>query len=76
MKLGKVTKLDKKNKTTSKKLMMTSCRRIVTLLLFFQFTVNLEQSGSRIPDAESVKLMFSLITTFPLQKLTTKLKNL
>ena len=55
---------------------MTSYRRIVTLLLFFQFTVNLEQSGSQIPDAESVKLMFSLITTFPLQKLTTKLKNL
>ena len=47
---------------------MTSCREIVTSLRFFQFTANLEQSGSQIPDAYSVKLMFSL------QKLKTELK--
>ena len=51
MKLGPVTKLDKKNKATSKKLTMMSCRQIVTSLSFSQFLANLEQSGSRIPDA-------------------------
>ena len=44
MKLGPVTKLDKRNKTTSKNLKMKSCRQIVTPLPFFQFR-------SRIPDA-------------------------
>ena len=70
MKPGPVTKLDKMNKTTSKKLMMTSCRKIVTLLTFFQFTANLEQCGSRIPDALSVKLIFSLILISYLSALT------
>ena len=51
MKVGPVTKLDKRNKTTSKMLMITSCRKIAMSLPFFQFTANLEQSGSRIPDA-------------------------
>ena len=49
MKLGPVTKLDKRNKT-SKKLTMTSCQKIVTPLSFFRFLANLEQSGGRIPD--------------------------
>ena len=44
MKLGLVTKLDKRDKTISKKLMMASCRKIVTSLTFLQFTANLEQS--------------------------------
>ena len=51
MKLGPVTKLDKRNKKTSKTLKMTSCRKIMTSLSFFQLTANLEQSRSRIPDA-------------------------
>ena len=51
MKLGPVTKLDKRNKTTSKNLTMTSCRKFVTSLPLFQLTPNLEQSRSRIPDA-------------------------
>ena len=38
MKLGPVTKLDKRNKTTLKKLAMSSCQKIVTSLSFFQFT--------------------------------------
>ena len=50
MKLGPVTKLYKRNKATSKKLMVTSCRKIVTSLSFFQFMANLEQCGSRIPN--------------------------
>ena len=49
MKLGPVTKLDKTNKTTPKYFTMTSFRKIVTS--FLQFTANLEQSGSWIPDA-------------------------
>ena len=51
MKLGEVTKLDKKNKTTAEKvdddIMSKNCDAIV----IFQFTANLEQAGSLIPDA-------------------------
>ena len=54
---------------------MTSCRKIVTSLSFFQFMANLEQSESRIPGTWSVKLTFSLIVTFYLKKLKTKQKN-
>ena len=60
MKLGPVTKLDKRNTATSKKLTMTSCMQIVTSLSFFRFVTNLKLPGSRIPDAWSVKLTFSL----------------
>ena len=59
MKLGPVTKIDKGNKTTSKNLTMMSCWKIVTSLSFFRFIANLEQSGSRILDAVSVKVIFS-----------------
>ena len=60
MKLGRVTKLDKRNKTTSKNLTLTSknCRKIVTSLSFFGFLANFEQSGGRIPDRESAKVLF------------------
>ena len=68
MKLEPVTQLDKKIKQGQKNLTMTSCRKIVTSLLFFQFTTNLEQSGSRILDVQSVKLMFSLTVTIYLPK--------
>ena len=50
VKLGLVTKLDKRNKTTSKNLTMTSCRKIVTKLPLFQFMADLKQSGIHIPD--------------------------
>ena len=60
MKLGPVTKLDKRN--VKKKLTMTSCWQM--LLSNFRLMTNLEQSGSWIPDAWSVKLKFSLIVTF------------
>ena len=43
MKLGPVTKLDKRNTATSKNLTMTLCRKIVTSLSFFRFLANLEQ---------------------------------
>ena len=68
MKLGPVTKLDKRNKTTSKNLTLMSCRENVTSLLFFEFLTNLEQSGDWIPDKESAKVMFSVIVTSCLTK--------
>ena len=43
---------------------MKSYRQVVTSLSFFGFMVNLEQSGSRIPDAWSVLLTFTLTVTF------------
>ena len=64
MKLGTVTKIDKRNKTTLKKLTMTSFWKTVTSLPYFQFTANLEQSGGRITDAQFVKGVCSLIVTF------------
>ena len=67
MKLGPVTKLDKRNKTTSKKFM--------TSLSFFGFLANLEQSGGRIPDTESAKVMFSVIVTFYLTKTENRTKK-
>ena len=51
MKLGQVTKRDKRNKTTSKKIdddiMSGNCDVIAFFLIYGQ----LEQSGSWIPDA-------------------------
>ena len=76
MKLRPVTKLDKRNKATSKNLTMTSFRKIVTSLSFFGFLDNLEQSGGRIPDTESAEVMFSVTVTFCLKKLKTELENL
>ena len=72
MKLGSVTKLDKRKETKSKKKKKNdddSMSEIVTTLSFFQFTANLVQSGSQIPDVCPAKLC-----TF--QKLKTELKNL
>ena len=47
---------------------MTSCRQIVPSLSFFPFIVNLEQSGSPILDAYSVKLIFLLKVTVYVSK--------
>ena len=68
MKLGPVTKLDKKNKTTSENFDDDVMSVIVTSLSFFGFLANLEQSGDRIPDTKSEKVTFSLILTFSLRK--------
>ena len=59
-----------------KRLTMTSCQEIVTLLSFSRFMANLEQSRSRIPDVESVKLTFSLRITFYLTKTENRTKKL
>ena len=60
--------LTRETKQRQKNLTMTSPQQIVTSLSFFQFMANLEPSGSRIPEAESVKLTFSLKVTFNLTK--------
>ena len=63
MKLRPVTKLDKRNKTTSKNLTFKPCWKILTPSSFFRFLANLEQSGDRRPDTEPAKVMFSVIVT-------------
>ena len=67
MKLGPVTKLDKRHSATSKKkfsLTTTSCWQIVTSLPLFRFMANLQPLGNRISDGWSIKFTFSLIVTF------------
>ena len=76
MKLGPVIKIHRTNKTPSKKFDDDAMLEIVTSLLLFHFMANLEQSGSRIPDAWSVNLMFSLIVTFYLTKTENRTKSL
>ena len=54
MNLGPVTKLDKRNRTTSKKFdddVMSENSDVI-----FRSLANLEQSGGRIPDTESAKV--------------------
>ena len=47
----------------------------MTSLSFFGFLANLEQSGGRIPDTESAKVMFSVIVTFYLTKTENRTKK-
>ena len=75
IKLEPVTKLDRRNKTTSKEFDDDVFQQIVTSLPFFQFMANLEQSKSPIPDTEPVKLTFSLIVTFYLTKTENRSKK-
>ena len=75
MKLGPVTKLEKRNKSTSKNVTIASCQKFVTTLSFFRFMANLEQSGSRIPETQSVKFIFSLKVTFYPTKTENRTKN-
>ena len=75
MKLGPVTKLGKRNTGTSKNLTRMSCQQNMTLFTFFQFMADLEQSGNQIPDAWSVKLIFSLAVTLYLTKTANRTKK-
>ena len=45
-------------------MMITQGRQFVTPLTFFQFIAHLEQSGSLIPGAWSVKLTFMVCKTY------------
>ena len=64
MKLGPVTKLKRKTREHQKKLTMKPRCQIVTSLLFFGLTANLEQSGGQNPDAWCAKRTFSLKVTY------------
>ena len=75
MKLGSVPKLDKRNKTTSKKFDVDVRSQNYDVMSFFGFLANLEQSGGRIPDTESAKVMFSVIGTFCLRKTENRTKK-
>ena len=54
-------KLDKGNKTTSKKIDHDVMSKDFDTIVIFQLMANLEQCGSRIPDVHSVKLTFLFI---------------
>ena len=75
MKLRPVTKLDKRNKTTSKKfdddVMSENCHIIV----IFGFLANLEQSVGWIPDTESAEITFSVTITLCLTKTESRTKK-
>ena len=75
MKFGPVTKFDKRNMATSKKLTINLYRQILMSLSFFQLMANLEQSEKWIPDAWSVKLTFSIKVTFYLTKTENRTKK-
>ena len=64
MKLGPVTKLDKSDKKTSKKIDNDVNQKIVMSLSFFGFLANLDQFRGWIPDTKSAKFMFSVMITF------------
>ena len=68
--------LTRVTKQCQKKLNLTSCWKIMTTLQFFQFMANLEQSESHIPDAQSVKLVFSLMVTFYFTKTENRTKKI
>ena len=61
IKLGQITKLEKRNKTTSRKFDVGVMSEYCDVIVFFRFLDNLEQPGGRIPDTESAKVMFSVI---------------
>ena len=73
--LGQQLNFIRETKQRQKSVTMMSCWKIVTSLSFFQFMAILEKSGSQIPDAESAKLMFSLIVTFYLIKTENRTKK-
>ena len=71
MKLRPVTKLDKRNKTTSKKfdvdVMSENCDVIVIFWIFGQFGA-VRRPDSGILDTKSAKVTFPLIVTFCIRK--------
>ena len=75
IKLGPVTKIDKKNKTHQKKIYVDVMSEIMTSLSFSGFLANLEQSCDRIPNTESANVMFLVIGTFCLTKTENRTKK-
>ena len=75
MKLWSVTKFDRRNNTTSKKIDYDVISASYDIFVIFFFMVNLEQSWSWIPEAWSIKLTFSIKVTFYLTKTETRTKK-
>ena len=67
--------MTRETKQSQKNFALTSCQKIKASLSFFGFLANLEQSGDRIPDTESAKLMFLVIATFCLTKTENRTKK-
>ena len=75
MKLGPVTKFDKRNKTASKKVDVDVMSKHCDVIVRFWFLANSEQSGGGIPDTESENVMFSQTVTFYLTKTENRTKK-
>ena len=75
MKLGAVTKIDKRSKAMSRKFDDDARSENCDVITIFPIYDQFEQSGSRIPDVESVKLIFSSIVTFYLTKTKNRTKK-
>ena len=75
VKLGPVTKLEKKNTAISKKSDDSVLSEFMTSLSLFGFIANLKQFRSRRPDVLSVNLTFSLTVTFCLTKSENRTKE-
>ena len=71
IKLGPVTKIDKRNRSTQKNDTASSNYDVIDI---FTIYVYLQQSGSRISDTRSLFLTFSLIAVFYLTNLKTELQ--
>ena len=76
MKVGPLTKLVNRNKKISKKIDDSVKSANCEVVAIFQFMTNLEHSGSQITNAYSVRVTFSLRTTFYLKILKTELGKL
>ena len=70
MKLGPVTKLDKRNMATSKKFDDDVMSSNFDVSVIFRIYGNLRPFGSRILDAWSIKLTFSLTITSDITNIT------
>ena len=76
MKLGPVTKIDKGNITTSKKLTLKSCRKIVTSFSLFYFWPIWSGPETGFRSTESAKVLFSVNVTFCRTKTENRTKKI
>ena len=60
--------LARETRQLHKSLTLALCQQILSSMSFFQLMVNSQSPGSRIPDAQPIKLRFSLTITFCLKK--------
>ena len=75
MKLEPAPKLDMRNTAATKKIHGDIMMAVSDVSVFFPIQGYLQSSGSRIPDAWSVKLNFSLTITFYITKTEARTKK-